>query len=120
MRLLLAFAALLPAAAADLCPAGGQPVSGTVAAALEWNSRSIEVRQRQCISTRLRNLSPAPLEASWPEAGVDRAVIADHLEIATCCFEGARRSQSKLRYGSPAQDIAAAVWVESGEDNDAE
>ncbi|HEY1340670.1 MAG TPA: hypothetical protein VGF59_24330 [Bryobacteraceae bacterium] len=120
MRLLLAIVAVLPAAAADMCPAGGQPVSGAVAGALEWNSRSVEVRKRQCISTSLRNMSGAPVEAAWPDAGVDRALIGDRLEIATCCFDGAARTRSKIRYGSPMREIAAEVWAESGEDSDAE
>jgi hypothetical protein len=106
--------------AADVCPAGEQEKSGSVAGVLEWSAHTSRVRNLHCVGSELRKQPGEPVEVVWPNAGMDRVVVGDRVEFAVCCFEHTEPRPAPLKYGWPVQETAAAGYHEVGEDPDAE
>lgn len=114
-KLLLLLLAAGTSFAAEVCPPGGEAASGTRLGVLAWNSSHVEVNKKQCLVNELRNTSGKPLPVFWVEAGVQRAVVQDRVEVSICCFDGEAEGNAVLGYGSPAKELPVSMRIPAEE-----
>lgn len=114
-RLLLVAVTVAVGFAAEVCPPGGEAASGGRQGVLTWNSSHMEVNKKQCLVNEVRNTSGKPLPVFWAEAGIQRTVVQDRVEVAVCCFDGEAEAKSTLGYGLPSKELPLTMRVPAGE-----
>jgi hypothetical protein len=91
-------AAASAAFGADLCPHG--------AGDGDWQSWAAKIGPRYCVGNAANVIGVV----EWRAAGIERADVAGHLEMAVCCFESEAAKPSVLRLG--ARELSVATHQE--------
>jgi hypothetical protein len=99
--------------AADVCPQS-EAATGR-SQALDWKSYRGQVGRKHCIGNEVRNDSGEPLAVSWQEAGIDKVLVQDRVEVAVCCFDALKTQKATLQYGTPRHDLPVTMQMPAEE-----